>query len=124
VEELAPPILNVRLVRGYHNGYGAIARRGRALVKAVGGHLDGSSESVESADQGKGKERAEANPEQERGSLPDGEAQAGEAQAGSAVFNNGVPGGTHPVSSESFISELPGPPGQDVCLSFHMSNNF
>jgi hypothetical protein len=106
VEELAPPpILNVRLVRGYQHGYGAVARRGRALVKAVGGHLDGPSGSEEGGDKGKGKD--------------------GEAQAESAVFNNGaVPGDIHPVSSEPFLGELPRPLGQDVCLSFPRAELF
>jgi hypothetical protein len=114
LEEHAHPILNVRLVRGCPPGYGAMARRGRALVRAGGGHLDGMFEREESGDSGKGKERAQDVTEHGQGGSPlDGDEQVGLGTVGDGV-NHAGPGDAHRASSESFISE-PVPRGQDVC---------
>lgn len=109
----------MRLVRGWPNSYGAMARRGRALVKGGGGRVDETleREDVESADRGKGKERAQDIPEDAREGLPpDGDEQV---ESGADDDGAGLPG-THPASPdlESFISERTGSQGQDVC-TFH-----
>jgi len=108
-ERASHPILNVRLVRGCPQSYGAIARRGRAPVRAGRGHLDGMIEREASGDSGKGKERAHDDIGHAQGrSPPDGE-----HRVGSGAVDDSVTCVDHgPASSESLIGE-PRPRGQD-----------
>ena len=97
-----------------------MARRGRAPVRAGGGHLDGTFEREASGDSGKGKERAHDDAVHEQGvSPPDDNCRVGSGAADDSA-NHAHHG---PASSESFISE-PGSRGQEVCNSTTIQNPF